>query len=217
MKKNHLLLIEDDLSLGETLKERLEKENYRVHWATDLTSARQYLSKNKVQLILLDVGLPDGSGFEFAREVKIPFLFMTAQTSAKDRLYGYELGAVEFIPKPFHLKEIFMRIKHVFENHVLDIYQLENGMKIDFSSLRVVNKQGQSYELSLKEMQLLKLLIERSPMAVGRDTILDEIWGKSSFPSQRTIDNVIVRLRQLLGSQGESIQSVRGVGYQWRT
>ena len=219
-KMNHLILIEDDVSLGQTLKERLEKEKYKVQWTTTLFQARVYLDRHQIQLIILDVGLPDGSGFEFAKEVqkkwKIPFIFITAQTSAENRLYGYELGAIEFIPKPFHLKEILMRVEHVLENHVLDSYKLGDGTRVDFSSLRIIDTKGRSQELSLKEVQLLKLLIERSPAAVSRDLILDKIWGENQFPSQRTIDNIIVRLRQLLGPQGGTfIQSVRGIGYQW--
>ena len=215
---NHLLLVEDDRSLGQTLKERLEKEGYGVHWAMTLSQARQNLNENRMQLIILDVGLPDGSGFEFAEEIQekwnIPFIFITAQTSAEDRLRGYELGGVEFIPKPFHLKEMLMRVEHVLENHSLDSYKLSDGTQIEFSSLRIVDGRGRSQELSLKEMKLLKLLIERSPVVVSRDMILDKIWGEDKFPTQRTIDNVIVRLRQLLGPRS-SIQSVRGVGYRW--
>lgn len=217
---NHLLLVEDDQSLGQTLKERLEKEAYEVYWASTLSQAREYLNENRVRLIILDAGLPDGSGFEFVKEIKarwnLPFIFVTAQTSAEDRLRGYELGAVEFIPKPFHLKELLMRVEHVLENHSLEIYTLGNETHIEFSSLRIVNERGLSQELSLKEGLLLRLLIESSPVVVSRDKILDRVWGEDKFPSQRTVDNVIVRLRQLLGPQGGSyIQSVRGVGYRW--
>lgn len=214
----NLLLIEDDKSLGQTLKERLEKEGYKVYWAMTLAQARTNLNQNRIHLIILDVGLPDGSGFELARELKgkWPFIFVTAQTSAEDRLRGYELGGFEFIPKPFHLKEMLMRIEHVLDNHSLDSYQLSDGTQIEFSSLRIMNKEGSYQELSFKEVQLLKLLIEKSPMAVSRDMILDKIWGEGKFPTQRTIDNVIVRLRQVLGPWGGSlIHSVRGVGYQW--
>ena len=217
---SNLLLVEDDESLGQTLKERLEKEGYQIKWARNLAVAQEYLNQHSIQLILLDVGLPDGSGFEFAKEIHkkgaVPFIFLTAQTSAEDRLRGYELGAVEFIPKPFHLKELLIRLKHVLSNHVLDYYKLKDGTRIDFLSLRLIDREGKIQEMSLKEMKLLKLLIARSPLAVSRDTILDEIWGEDHFPNERTIDNVIVRLRQLLGhTNGALIHSIRGLGYQW--
>ncbi len=230
----HLLLIEDDPALGQTLKERLEKEGYKVSWATSLSMARQYLRTSSgdfggsgrpqgfspLRLALLDVGLPDGLGFEFVEDIQkiwpIPFIFITAQASAEDRLRGYELGATEFIPKPFHLKEVLIRIKHVLENHSLDTYKLKDGTRIEFTCLRIIRADDSLQELSLKEMQILKLIIERSPQAVSRDVILDVIWGMDKFPSQRTIDNMIVRLRQALGFYGGlCIRSVRGVGYQF--
>ena len=217
---SYLLLVEDDESLGQTLKERLEKEGYKIQWAKKLSAARQHLSVSSVRLVILDVGLPDGSGFEFAKEVQkkwgTPLIFLTAQTSAEDRLQGYELGAIEFIPKPFHLKEMLIRLQHALSNHTLDNYEFTDGSYINFSSLRLVDKEGHNQELNLKEMRLLRLLITRSPIAISRNTILDEIWGEDQFPNQRTIDNVIVRLRQLLGPSNSSfIRSVRGVGYQW--
>src|SRR5689334_221910 len=113
----HLLLVEDDSSLGATLQERLEKEGYSVDWATTQNEAISFLKSRAPDLVILDVGLPDGSGFDLAKKIKseslVPFIFVTAMTNAEYRLEGYEIGAEEYIPKPFHLKELLIRVKHV--------------------------------------------------------------------------------------------------------
>ncbi len=215
-----LLLIEDDKSLGETLSERLTKDGLEVIWARDLTEARMHFVKKKFDLVILDVGLPDGSGFDFAKEIRnksgVPFIFVTAQSSAEDRLLGYELGAEEYVPKPFHLKELLLRVHHVLENHARDQVYKVAGAEIDFSAM-VVRLSGREEAMSLKETQVLKLLIQKSPKVLSRDEILNFVWGEGEFPTNRTVDNVILRLRQLLGeSLGLAIRSVRGVGYKWQ-
>jgi len=219
----HLLLVEDDASLGATLKERLEKEGYSVSWAQTLTDARRRFSEQAASLVILDVGLPDGSGFEFASALRsvsrIPFLFVTAQVSAEDRLQGYEIGAEEYIPKPFHLKEFLIRVKHVLESHAsvpapraIRVF----GRTIDLQAMSVAGPEGRAEYLAARDHQLLKLLIDSSPKVVSRDEILDRVWGEQNYPSSRTVDNAIVRLRQAIGdADGSVIRSVRGVGYQW--
>jgi two-component system phosphate regulon response regulator PhoB len=214
----HLLLVEDDLSLGETLKERLHKEGYEITWVETQKLAFEKIEKIRFDLIILDVGLPDGSGFELARKVKAtrdtPFIFVTAMNSAEHRLQGYEIGAHEFIPKPFHLKELLMRVRHVLSTHSHADELVVSDRKIDFQSRAVIGPSGDKEFPPGRDFDLLKLLIDR---AVSRDEILDEIWGEEKFPSHRTIDNSVVRLRQILGDQGaKMIRSVRGVGYQWR-
>lgn len=214
-----MLLLEDDHSLGQTLKERLDKEGFSTAWILSVEEARKVLRTEQFHLLILDVGLPDGNGFQLARELKLsqlaPVIFMTAQSSAEDRLKGYELGAEEYIPKPFHLKEFILRVRHVLENHSrLDQVQLAKVL-VDFSSLHIGD--GPRKEaMSLKEAQILKYLLLNSPRAVSRDELLNRFWGENEFPTNRTVDNIIVRLRQLLGEvDGQAIKSVRGVGYQW--
>jgi len=206
-----ILLVEDDNSLGATLHERLQKEPYEVHWETSLAGASQARAKNDFDLYILDVGLPDGSGFDFAKSISgKPIVFLTAQSDAESRLRGYDLGADEFIPKPFHLRELLLRIHHVIENHVSP-QRIELGaLTIDFDRF-TINEQS----VQLKDMQLLKLLMERSPKAVSRDESLNRFWGEDHFPSNRTVDNAILRLRAALGPAANGIESVRGVGYRW--
>jgi two-component system, OmpR family, phosphate regulon response regulator PhoB len=217
---SRLLLVEDDPSLGETLCERLEKESYEVVWVENLQEAAKKADERVFDLIILDVNLPDGSGFDFARQVKLrqptPFIFVTAMNSAEHRLQGYEIGAEEFIPKPFHLKELLLRVRHVLDNHVAPNEIRVGDRVIDFDARAVVFGSGEKEFLASRDFDLLKLLIDSSPAVVSRDGILDRIWGEDKFPSHRTVDNAIVRLRQAIGdTNGQVIRSVRGIGYQW--
>lgn len=217
-----ILLVEDDISLGETLNERL-KRDYDVAWAKNLSEAWSLFTKTKdFDLAILDVGLPDGSGFELADKIRqtspILFLFLTAQADAESRLKGFELGAEEYIPKPFHLKELLIRVKHVLDAHApTRELQLET-CTVNFTQMSVTKKTGQIEYPPVTDLKILQLLIEKSPRVLSRDEIMNDIWGVDKNPSHRTIDNIIVRLRQLLGDDGEKhIRSVRGVGYQWST
>jgi two-component system, OmpR family, phosphate regulon response regulator PhoB len=207
------------MSLGQTLAERLERNNYHVTWAKTLAKAREKAASENFDLIILDVGLPDGSGFDFAEEIrksrKAPFIFMTAMAAAPNRLRGFELGAEEFIPKPFHLKELFLRIKHVLENHARKETLKCGEYSIDFDKMAIIDSQGKAEFLPARDFQILELLINASPKVLSRDEILNSLWGDEKFPTNRTVDNVIVRLRQLLGEEGKRIRSVRGIGYQW--
>lgn len=243
-KTARLLLVEDDPSLGETLQERLDREGYEVRWVgTQAEAEEAWRAGPAFDLIVLDVGLPDGNGFDFARQVaaesSTPFIFVTAMNGAEARLEGYEIGAEEFIPKPFHLKELLLRVKHVLSTHApgaaagaqagglpgaggsdasgaparLDV---GGGTTVEFDSRRVLQADGRSEFLPAKEFEILRLLVERSPAVLSRDEILDAVWGEDRYPSHRTVDNAIVRLRQTLGEEGgKRIRSVRGVGYQW--
>lgn len=215
-----LLLVEDDKSLGETLKERLEKESYDVTWAQNFSNALSQIKESRFDLVILDVSLPDGSGFDLGTEIRksssAPFLFMTALSTAENRLTGYEIGAEEFIPKPFHLKELLLRIKHVLQNHAPQAKIKCFGKTLDLESQAVISESGEKEFLQARDFQLIKFLIQRAPQVLSRDEILNEIWGEDKFPTHRTVDNAIVRLRQAINdSEGEMIRSVRGVGYQW--
>ncbi len=215
-----ILLVEDDRGLGETLSERLMKENYQVLWANSYVQGLNAVKQEKFDLAILDIGLPDGSGFDLAKAIRlhqvIPFLFMTALNTAENRLEGYELGAEEFIPKPFHLKELLLRVAHVLENHV-PARQLQIGSQIlDLEKMSVIDSHGKSTFISARDFEVLKLLIAQAPKAVRRDDILNLVWGEDQFPTARTVDNSILRLRQILNDEnGQIIRSVRSIGYQW--
>ncbi len=215
-----LLLVEDDRSLGATLCERLQRESYEVSWAETKQRALKKLSEGLWDLVILDIGLPDGSGFELARHIKanmsLPIMFMTALSTAEHRLEGFEIGAEEFIPKPFHLQELLLRVRHVLENHPVQRELTCNGRVIDLGNRVIVQPDGLREHPAARDFELLQLLITSSPRVISRNQILDELWGEDKFLNQRTIDNMIVRLRQLLGDTSSTcIRSVRGIGYQW--
>ena len=215
-----LLLVEDDRSLGATLHERLLREKYEVAWVETKQSALKKLNEGLWDLVILDIGLPDGSGFELARHIKqntaLPIMFMTALSTAEHRLEGFEIGAEEFIPKPFHLRELLLRVQHVLENHPV-VHQVScHGRTIDLDSRAIVQPDGHREHPPTRDFDLLQLLITSSPRVISRNQILDMLWGEDKFLNQRTIDNMVVRLRQTLGDgDGSCIRSIRGVGYQW--
>lgn len=214
-----VLLVEDDKTLGNTLKTRLAQD-YETEWSASFQEASEKLEKETFDLVILDVGLPDGSGFDLAKKIRKglrpAFIFLTAQGDPETRLAGYELGAEEFIPKPFHLKELLLRVKHVLDSHVHEEEILLPTCTLDMQRLSVSHADGRIEYPPIKDMQMLKLLVERAPRALSRDEILDEVWGKETEKNPRTVDNSIARIRQLISDADESyIRSVRGVGYQW--
>src|SRR5215510_16421471 len=141
-----LLLVEDDRSLGATLHERLLREKYEVAWVETKQSALKKLNEGLWDLVILDIRLPDGSGFELARHIKqntaLPIMFMTALSTAEHRLEGFEIGAEEFIPKPFHLRELLLRVKHVLESHPVQREITCNGRTVEIESRTIVQPDG---------------------------------------------------------------------------
>jgi two-component system, OmpR family, phosphate regulon response regulator PhoB len=211
-----ILLVEDDQSLGATLRERLSKEGFEVSWAVSKKESLSLVEKVNFDLYIFDVGLPDGSGFELARILPTrPFIFMTAQGDAESRLHGYELGAEEFIPKPFHLRELLLRVKHVLTNHAVANRLEIGGVIVDFESF-TFTRDGSNETVASKDLLFLKLLVRSSPKVVSRDEALNELRGEDKFPSNRTVDNAVLRLRAALGDKVSTcLESVRGVGYRW--
>jgi DNA-binding response OmpR family regulator len=218
---SRVLLVEDDESLGRTLTERLRKERLEVHWAKTIAAAERAVAAQAWDLAVVDVRLPDGSGFGLARMIKrsslTPIMFMTALNSAENRLEGFEIGADEYLPKPFHLKEFVLRVRHVLATERVPEIVRAQGREIDLRALSVTTSQGERAFLQVRDGRVLRLLISSAPDVVDRSVILDRVWGRDQFPTPRAVDNAIVRLRQALHDDDNSlIRSVRGVGYQWR-
>lgn len=215
-----VLLIEDDASLGQTLDERLRKEKCEVTWVRSIAAAETALPTARWDLAVVDVKLPDGSGFGLARLIKrtslTPVMFMTALNSAENRLEGFEIGADEYLPKPFHLKEFILRVRHVLATQRVPEVVQASGRTIDLGALSVTAPDGERSFLQVRDGHVLKLLISAAPAVVDRSEILDRVWGREQYPTPRAVDNSIVRLRQALKDDGgELIRSVRGIGYQW--
>lgn len=228
-----ILVLEDEKNVGATLVERLRKEGFEVAWATTLADARLEIGQRRFDLALLDVGLPDGSGFDAAEELRrsqpsTAIIFLTAYGAPEDRVRGLELGAEDYVVKPFHLKELLLRVRNGLKRAAyLGATPPEGGegegvrvgrARIHFARFEAeVDGQGQPQSLTHKECSLLRLLVERRGKVVSRDEILNHVWSENEFPTARTIDNFVMRLRRLVEEDPENpqvIKSVRGVGYQ---
>jgi two-component system, OmpR family, phosphate regulon response regulator PhoB len=217
---SRVLLVEDDESLGRALEARLAKEAIDVTWVTRIAEAEAALGRERWDLAIVDVKLPDGSGFGLARKIKrsslTPVMFMTALNSAENRLEGFEIGADEYLPKPFHLKEFLLRVRHVLATQRVPEVVDTRGRRIDLAALSVTAPDGTRTFLQVRDGRVLRLLIAAAPAVVNRSELIDRVWGRDGDPSPRAIDNTVVRLRQALHDEdGLLIRSVRGIGYQW--
>jgi DNA-binding response OmpR family regulator len=216
---SRVLLVEDDRSLGTTLAERLVKEGLDVEWVETLASGRDAAARGSWDLAIVDVMLPDGSGFDLVPDIRgrsrTPIMFMTALNSAESRLTGFELGADEYLPKPFHLKEFLLRVRHVLTTQPPRRVVRAGDAVIDWDAM-TVERAGEKTYLQVRDYQVCRMLVDAAPRAVSRSDILDQVWGQGEFPTERSVDNASVRLRQALGDEaGELIRTVRGIGYQW--
>lgn len=223
-----ILLLEDERNVGSTLVDRLKADGFSVTWAQSLQAAEIEIESRRFDLAILDVMLPDGSGFDFARRLRTHFpstaiLFLTAMGSPADRVRGLELGAEDYVPKPFHYKELLLRVRNGLKRARYFTGLSEAAGKtttvgraeIDFSKFQAT-RDGQTHTLTHKECALLRLFVERMGKVVSRDEILNLVWAEDEFPSTRTIDNFVMRLRRLIEADPEQprlLVSVRGVGY----
>jgi len=226
--RTRLLVVEDEKNVGLTLVERLARENYDVTWAKNSEEALLEISKRKFDLILMDVGLPDGNGFEIAAKTRkiqpaTAIIFLTAFGNSEDRIRGLELGAEDYIVKPFHFKELLLRIENglrrsrYLEETTEGADGIQIGRAIIYFSRYEAQIDGTLQNLTQREAALLKLLLERKGLVVSRDEILDHVWSENEFPTSRTVDNFIMRLRRLVEIDPEKpviIRSIRGIGYQ---
>ncbi len=226
---DRILLVEDEKNLGLTLLERLQKEGYDVSWANSVADAALNRKRTRFDLALLDVGLPDGSGFDVAAALRkeqpgTAVIFLTALGTAEDRIRGLELGAEDYIVKPFHLKELILRIRNVLKrsryvatsSHLLSDTVIVGKATVHFLRFEA-EVGGRVIPLTHKEVALLKLLVERRGQVVSRDEILNHAWSEDEFPTPRTVDNFIMRIRKFVEinpDQPEVIKSIRGIGYQ---
>ena len=224
----HLLVVEDERNVGETLSERLQAAGYRVTLAESATRARQAWRSEAPKLALLDVGLPDGNGFALARELRAAapqtaIIFLTAHGNPEERVRGLEIGADDYLTKPFHFRELLLRIQNCLKRaqDLADLPGEVRGMlrigraQVDFERYSA-EVAGEHHALTHKECAVLRLLASRVGKAVSRDEILDRAWSADEFPTSRTVDNFIVRLRRLVevdAAEPRVIRSIRGVGY----
>ena len=221
-----ILLIEDDLAILRGLKDNLEYESYEVLTANDGEQGYSLVKEKKPDLIILDLMLPKMSGYELCRKVRddgntTPILMLTARGEEVDRVLGLDLGADDYVTKPFSVPELLARIRAIFRRiHQSKSEELPNKIKfsqisIDFKRFEA-HKAGQHIELSRKEFGILRLLAARAGEVVTREELLDEVWGYDQYPTTRTVDNHIALLRSKLENDPAKpryLITVHGVGY----
>ena len=224
---SRVLVIEDEPDIRKTIDYNLSKESYEVIQASSIEEGENALASNKIDVIILDLMLPDGSGLTLCRDIKsepntknIPVIILTAKTEEVDRVVGFELGADDYVTKPFSVRELILRVKAILKRGVSTEIKTDN-VQDSFGELTLNYDEHQAYinneEISLTalEFKLLKHLINRKGRVQTRDQLLEDVWGYSSNVTTRTVDTHIKRLREKLGIVGEHIQTIRGVGYRF--
>ncbi len=224
-----ILLVEDEQTLSETIKLNLELEGYHVTAVNDGKKAIRVFKEGRYNLVVLDVMLPEISGFTVCEAIRlenldVPILFLSAKSHPSDRVTGLKLGGDDYLTKPFNLEELLLRVQNLIKRSVASKdkpgimdYNL-NGNKINFAQLEIQRPDGSVTHLTKKESLLLKLLIEKRNEVVSREHILETVWGYDIYPSTRTIDNFIVTFRKYFEpdpSNPRFFISVRGVGYKF--
>jgi two-component system alkaline phosphatase synthesis response regulator PhoP len=228
MKDNSkILLVEDEESLAIGLEYNLSAEGYRVTWVADGREALKKFKAAEFDLVILDIMLPYVDGFEVAEKIRsrdpqMPVLMLTARTGIKDRVKGLEIGADDYMVKPFHLEELLLRIKGMlkrkrwYSSSVDSMPHFKFGNnQINFENLTCQCGEME-VQLTAREAILLKYLIDHEGKVLSRKELLEEVWNINSEIETRTVDNFIVRLRKYFEADPENpvfIRSVRGVGY----
>jgi DNA-binding response OmpR family regulator len=222
MKK--IVLIEDDSDLFALLKYNLEKEGFRLAGSQTGKGAVDLCRREQPDLIILDIMLPDSDGLEICRKIRnhhelahIPVIFLTARASETDRIVGLELGANDYIVKPFFVRELIARVKIQFRSQAPPAARVlkSGGIELDRTACRV-RLNGETLSLTATEFRLLEFIMSRPGIVFTREQLLDAVWGHDRAVTDRTVDVYILRLRQKLESDPASpvfIRSVRGFGY----
>ena len=220
-----LFIVEDEPDLRDTLIYNFENEGFKVKAFSSGESFLDILQKNKPNLVILDLMLPGLSGLDICRELRsndnyagIGVVMLTAKSGEVDRIVGFELGADDYVTKPFSVRELILRVKVLLKKSTENSANeqiLEYGPISMNLEAHDVSVNGQSIILTALEFKLLKHLLKRKGRVQTRDQLLGDVWGYSSEVTTRTVDTHIKRLREKLGKPGELIQTIRGVGYRF--
>lgn len=225
MTSSQILIVEDEKNLGDTLKEYLCSLNFSANLAKTAKEAREEFNKSTHQIVLMDIDLPDGNGLELGREFRnirkdFVLLFLSAMNDPDTKVQGLEIGAEDYITKPFALKELTLRLERILKSKKESLKlgdRITHGtLTILFGQYVIIDANGTEISLSQKECEILKILYINKNHPVTRDEIIEKIWGEDKFPTQRTVDNYIVKLRRWAETDPSNtiqINSVRSVGY----
>lgn len=225
-KTAKILLVEDEKSLRDVIKMNLEMKDYEVQIEQEGQSALEKLKNAYFDLVILDIMLPGLSGFDICREIRkdnqqIQILMMSAKDSSADKIEGLRLGADDYLPKPFDLEELLLRVESLLRrnpNLQENQHIIEFGKnKVDFSTFEASNG-SETFQLTKRETDILELLVEKEGEVVSREDLLRKVWGYEVIPNTRTIDNYILAFRKYFEEDPKNpvyFHSVWGVGYRF--
>ncbi|MCK4765872.1 MAG: response regulator transcription factor [Candidatus Aminicenantes bacterium] len=226
MKK--ILIIEDDKTIIEGLEDTFSFHDFQVFTAVSGSEGIRLFKEKKPRLVILDIMLPGIDGFEVCKKIKsidpgIPVIMLTAKSQESDKLLGFELGADDYVTKPFSIKVLVARVKAVLKRSAGKSLKEKTitlgAVEINLKSF-TIKKGGTEHALSPKEAEILTLLLDNPEEVIDRDRIIDEVWGDEYYPSPRTIDNFILKLRTKIEKDPrnpEHILTVHGAGYKFKT
>ena len=217
-----VLVVDDESRMRKLIKDFLMQKNFSVLEAEDGEKALEVYHEHQkdIELILLDVMMPKLDGWSVLRQIrqesKVPIIMLTARGEEQDELFGFELGVDEYISKPFSPKILVARVEAILnrvngnKNDISDY----GGITIDADG-RTVKVDGKQIEMSLREYELLKYLVDNAGIALSRDKILNNVWNYDYYGDSRTIDSHIKKIRHKLGKKGKYIKTMRGIGYKF--
>ncbi len=221
-----ILIVDDEKAIVDILKFNLMREGYQTIEAYDGEEGYHKAIEEKPDLILLDVMLPSMPGFDVCKKIReksaVPIIMLTARTDEIDKVLGLELGADDYITKPFGIREVMARVKANLRRNALDVAEESNGEILHFGNLTIdigkyeASKNGQVLELTLREFELLKFLASQPEKIFSREVLLEKVWGYEYLGDVRTVDVTIRRLREKVeddASEPAFVMTKRGVGY----
>ena len=223
---SQILIIEDEKEMALGLKDNLEYEGHVVTIAGDGESGLQSAMENPPDLIILDIMLPKKSGFDVCRELRSrksdkPIIMLTARGEEIDKVLGLELGADDYITKPFSVREFLARVKAVLRRNKIhsdeDNFCRIGKIRVDFNQYVARDDEGEM-ELTHKEFEILKYFLNHNAQSISRDRLIEEVWGYEAYPTTRTVDNHIVKLRKKIEqdpAHPRHILTVHGIGYKY--
>ena len=213
----NILVVDDEKLIREVIKEYLLLENFNVYEAENGENAIETFKKNNIDLVIMDIMMPKMDGYTACKEIKkikdVPFIMLSARSEEYDKLIGFDLGIDDYVTKPFSPKELVARVKAITKRNNKEANTIIlAGIKIDDLAHEVYVDDKQ-IELTPKEYDLLKYLIENKNIALSRENLLSNIWGYDFYGDDRTVDTHIKTLRAHLGKYRDLIKTVRGMGY----
>ena len=216
-----VLIVDDELPIRQLVAKYCALEGYAYGEAGDGLEAIEKVREGNYDIVIMDVMMPELDGFSAVREIrkfsKIPVIMLSARTETYDKIHGFEIGADDYLPKPFSPKELMLRINAVMSRSGSgnDKEVFESGkLKVDFTA-RIVYVDGKPVDLSPKEYELLFFMVKNKGIALSREKLLNEVWGYDFYGDDRTLDTHIKLLRKSLGECAEYIVALRGMGYRF--